>query len=92
MSIGGVLLTHDGGFICSGGVGLEYFNPGTGERRALDLKFEGEPLGQINDIQSDEHGSIYAGGTDFASIQAGKKPNPSRPLSHRPVGRRHCVT
>jgi D-xylonolactonase len=78
MSIGGLALTDDGGFVCSGGVGLEYFNPGTGERRMLDLSFEGEPLGQINDIQPDEHGSLYAGGTDFASIQAGKRANPSR--------------
>src|SRR6185503_18920632 len=30
-SIGGLVLTEDGGFICSGGVGLEYFNPGSGE-------------------------------------------------------------
>jgi sugar lactone lactonase YvrE len=87
MSIGGLVLTHDGGFICSGGVGLEYFNSGTGERRALDLKFEGEGLGQINDIQSDEHGSIYAGGTDFASIQAGKRPNPSRLYRIDPNGK-----
>jgi len=77
MSIGGLALTEDGGFICSGGVGLEYFHPGTGERRMLDLSCEGQALGQINDIQPDEHGSIFAGGTDFASIQAGRRPNPS---------------
>ncbi len=77
-SIGGLVLTEDGGFICSGGVGLEYFNPGTGERRTLDLSYEGQPLSGLNDIQPDEQGSIYAGGTDFASIQAGKKPNPSK--------------
>ena len=78
MSIGGLALTRDGGFVCSGGTGLEYFNPGTGERRMLNLTFEGQPLGQINDIQPDEHGNLYAGGTDFASIQAGRRPNPSK--------------
>jgi sugar lactone lactonase YvrE len=85
-SIGGLALTHDGGFICSGGTGLEYFNPGTGERRMLDLSYEGQPLGQINDIQPDEHGSLYAGGTDFASIQSGKKPNPSKLYRIDPSG------
>jgi len=86
-SIGGLALTEDGGFVCSGGVGLEYYNPRTGERRILDLSFEGQPLGQINDIQPDEHGSLYAGGTDFVSIQAGRRPNPSKLYRIDPPGR-----
>jgi D-xylonolactonase len=85
-SIGGLALTEDGGFICSGGVGLEYYNPGTGERRALDFTCDGEPLGPLNDIQPDEHGSIFAGGTDFPSIQAGGKPNPSKLYRIDPPG------
>jgi sugar lactone lactonase YvrE len=37
--IGGLALTEDGGFVCSGGVGLEYFNPESGVRRSLGLSF-----------------------------------------------------
>jgi D-xylonolactonase len=85
-SIGGLVLTEDGGFICSGGVGLEYYNPETGERRALDFTCDGEALGPLNDIQPDEHGSIFAGGTDFPSIQAGGKPNPSKLYRIDPPG------
>jgi sugar lactone lactonase YvrE len=85
-AIGGLALTEDGGFVCSGGVGLEYYNPGTGERRALDLTCDGEALGTINDIQPDEHGGLYAGGTDFASIRAGGKPRPSKLYRIDPPG------
>jgi sugar lactone lactonase YvrE len=85
-SIGGLALTEDGGFVCSGGTGLEYYNPATDQRRMLDLTYKGEPLGQINDIQPDEQGSLFAGGTDFASIQAGRKPNPSRLYRIDPSG------
>jgi sugar lactone lactonase YvrE len=91
-SIGGLALTADGGFICSGGIGLEYYHPETGERRMLDLSCEGQPLGQINDIQPDEQGSLFAGGTDFASIQAGRKPNPSRLYRIDPPGKVTALT
>ncbi len=73
-SIGGLALTEDGGFVCSGGEGLEYFNPETGSRRALDFTFEGEPLGAVNDIQPDGQGGLYAGTSDFGRVQAGGKP------------------
>src|SRR6185503_6242148 len=85
-SIGGLVLTEDGGFICSGGVGLEYFNPGSGERRSLDFTWNGQGLGPLNDIQPDEHGSIFAGGTDFPSIQSGQRPNPSKLYRIDPPG------
>jgi sugar lactone lactonase YvrE len=86
-SIGGLVFTDDGGFICSGAVGLEYYNPANGERRMLDLSFNGEPLRGLNDIQPDDLGSIYAGATDFASIQAGRKPKPGKLYRIDPPGR-----
>jgi sugar lactone lactonase YvrE len=73
-SIGGLALTEDGGFVFSGGEGLAYFNPVTGERRLLDLTYDGEPLGPFNDIQPDEQGSLYGGTTDFARLRAGGQP------------------
>jgi sugar lactone lactonase YvrE len=63
--IGGLALTEGGGFVCSGGEGLLYFNPGTGERRTLDLQYEGKPVGAFNDIQPDDQGSLFAGTSDF---------------------------
>lgn len=71
--IGGLALTEEGGFVFSGGEGLAYFNPATGERRMLDLSYDGEPLGAFNDIQPDDQGSLYGGTTDFARVQAGGK-------------------
>lgn len=85
-SVGGLALTHDGGFVCTGGEGLEYFNPSTGERRSLDLRHDGKKLPSLNDLQPDEQGSLYVGGTDFASIQKGLKPNLSKLYRIDPPG------
>jgi D-xylonolactonase len=72
--IGGLVLTEDGGFIASGRTGLEYFNPGTGERRALEFLYDGRPIVHINDIQPDDHGSLFVGGTHDPVIQEGGLP------------------
>lgn len=85
-SVGGLALTQDGGFLCTGGEGLEYFNPATGERRTLDLRHNGQPLPSLNDLQPDEHGSLFVGGTDFASIQKGQRPNLSKLYRIDPPG------
>ena len=61
--IGGLALTADGGFISSGRAGLEYFNPESGERRALEFLYQGRPVVHINDIQPDDAGGLYVGGT-----------------------------
>jgi xylono-1,5-lactonase len=72
--IGGLVLTEDGGFVASGRTGLEYFNPGTGERRALEFLHDGRPIVHINDIQPDDHGSLFVGGTHDPVIQEGGLP------------------
>ncbi len=76
--IGGLALTEDGGFICSCRPGLEYYHPATGERRILDLVCDGETVTEINDIQPDAHGSLWAGSSDFSTMQAGGKPKPCK--------------
>jgi sugar lactone lactonase YvrE len=85
--IGGLALTEDGGFVCSGGVGLEYFNPESGVRRSLGLSFGGEVLTGINDIQPDDDGGLYFGGSDFQAIEAGQDPKPGRLYRLDPSGR-----
>jgi len=72
--IGGLALTEDGGFIASGRTGLEYFNPGTGERRTLEFLFDGRPIVHINDIQPDDRGSLFVGGTHDPVVQASGLP------------------
>jgi sugar lactone lactonase YvrE len=61
--VGGLALTQDGGFICSGRDGLVYFNPATGERRSPVFTYDGRPIVHINDIQPDNAGRLYVGGT-----------------------------
>ena len=61
--IGGLALTEDGGFVCSGRAGLGYFNPATGERRSPVFIYDGRPIVHINDIQPDDRGGLYVGGT-----------------------------
>ncbi len=70
--IGGLALTSDGGFISSSRDGLEYCSMATGERRLLDLSYEGRRLVGVNDIQPADNGSLYFGCNDFAAIQEGQ--------------------
>jgi D-xylonolactonase len=72
--IGGLALTADGGFISSGRAGLEYFNPETAERRALEFLYDGRPIVHINDIQPEDRGSLYVGGTHDPDIDEGGLP------------------
>jgi D-xylonolactonase len=72
--IGGLALTADGGFVCSGRAGLEYFNPDTGERRTPEFFYDGRPIVHINDIQPDDVGGLYIGGTHDPVIDEGGLP------------------
>lgn len=72
--IGGLALTSDGGFITASRPGLEYFNPATGENRAIEILFEGKPIVHINDIQPDDKGGLYVGGTHTPELTEGGLP------------------
>jgi len=72
--IGGLALTEDGGFVFASRPGLEYFNPGTGERRPLEFLYDGRPIVHINDIQPDHRGSLFVGGTHDPDIAEGGLP------------------
>jgi sugar lactone lactonase YvrE len=72
--VGGLALTWDGGFITASRPGLEYFNPATGETRPLEITVDGKPIVHINDIQPDDRGGLYVGGTHDPEITEGGLP------------------
>ncbi len=72
--VGGLALTQDGGFITASRPGLEYFNPATGENRPIAVTFDGRPIVHINDIQPDDKGGLYVGGTHDPEIAEGGFP------------------
>ncbi len=72
--VGGLALTEDGGFITASRPGLEYFNPATGENRPITVMFDGRPIVHINDIQPDDRGGLYVGGTHDPEITEGGLP------------------
>jgi sugar lactone lactonase YvrE len=72
--VGGLALTNDGGLITASRPGLAYFNPETGEDRLVPVTYEGHPIVHINDIQPDDRGGLYVGGTHEPEIAAGGLP------------------
>ncbi len=84
--IGGLALTEDGGFVFSSRPGLEYFNPATGERRALDVRHQGRPIVHTNDIQPHTHGSLFVGGTHDPVIDEGGLPRKTAIYRVDPTG------
>src|ERR1700750_1289578 len=54
--VGGLALTGDAAFTAPTRLGLEYFNPATGEIRPVPVMFDGRPIVHINDIQPDDRG------------------------------------
>jgi xylono-1,5-lactonase len=58
--VGGLALNQGGGFVC-GGKGLMYWDEKTGESRNIFTEFEGRPLGGLNDLTTDDRGSVYVG-------------------------------
>ena len=72
--VGGLALTQDGGFITASRPGLEYFNPATGENRSVAATFDGRPIVHVNDIQPDDKGGLYIGGTHDPEITEGGLP------------------
>jgi xylono-1,5-lactonase len=58
--VGGLALNEGGGFVC-GGRGLMYWDEKTRQSRDVFTQFEGRPLKGLNDLQPDDHGSVYVG-------------------------------
>jgi gluconolactonase len=72
--VGGIAINQGGGFVCSGR-GLVYWNEATRTSRNLFTEWEGRPLKGLNDLQPDDHGSIYVGSLEFDAL-SDQKPVP----------------
>jgi D-xylonolactonase len=62
--VGGMALNQGGGFV-AGGKGLIYWSEQTRQSRNIFTEFEGRPLRGLNDLTTDDHGSVYVGSLEF---------------------------
>jgi gluconolactonase len=69
--VGGTALNEGGGIVCSGR-SLIYWNEQTRTSRDLFTQWEGRPLKGLNDLQPDDHGSIYVGSLEFDALSDSK--------------------
>ena len=72
--VGGIALNEGGGIVFSG-KSLCYWNEKTGQSRDVLTQWEGKPFKGLNDIQPDDHGSIYVGSLEFEAL-SDQKPIP----------------
>ena len=66
--VGGLALNEGGGFVC-GGRGLIYWDEKTRQSRDVFTQFEGRTLKGLNDLQPDDHGSVYVGSLESDESQ-----------------------
>jgi len=62
--VGGMNFNADGGLVCTGR-GLILFDEITGQSRDLFAQWEDRPLMGLNDLTSDDQGSVYTGSLGF---------------------------
>ncbi len=65
--VGGIAINQRGGFVCSGR-GLIYWDEATRTSRNLFTEWEGRPLKGLNDLQPDDHGSVFVGSLEFDAL------------------------
>jgi len=82
--VGGIAINQGGGFVCSGR-GLVYWNEATRTSRNLFTEWEGRPLKGLNDLQPDDHGSIFVGSLEFDAL-SDQKPIPGNLFRVDPDG------
>jgi xylono-1,5-lactonase len=82
--VGGIAINEGGGFVCSGR-GLMYWNEATRTSRNLFTEWEGRPLKGLNDLQPDDHGSIFVGSLEFDAL-SDQKPIPGNLFRVDPDG------
>jgi gluconolactonase len=83
--VGGIAFNEGGGLVCSGR-GLIYWNEETRQSRDLFTEWEGRPLKGLNDLQPDDHGSIYVGSLEFDAL-SDQKPVPGNLFRVDPDGK-----
>jgi sugar lactone lactonase YvrE len=83
--VGGIALNQGGGIVCTGR-SLIYWNEATRTSRDLFTEFDGRPLKGLNDIQPDDHGSIFVGSLEFDAL-SDNKPIPGNLFRVDPDGK-----
>ena len=83
--VGGIALNQGGGIVCTGR-SLIYWNEAARSSRDLFTEFEGRPLKGLNDIQPDDHGSIFVGSLEFDAL-SDNKPIPGNLFRVDPDGK-----
>jgi D-xylonolactonase len=82
--VGGIALNQGGGIVCTGR-SLIYWNEATRTSRDLFTEFDGRPIKGLNDIQPDDHGSIFVGSLEFDPL-SDNKPMPGNLFRVDPNG------
>jgi len=82
--VGGMALNDGGGLVCSGR-SLIYWNEQSRTSRDLFTQWEGRPLKGLNDLQPDDHESVYVGSLEFDAL-SDQKPIPGNLFRVDPDG------
>ena len=83
--VGGIALNHGGGVVCSGR-SLICWNEQSRTSRDLFTEYEGRALKGLNDLQPDDHGSVYVGSLEFDAL-SDNKPIPGNLFRVDPDGK-----
>jgi D-xylonolactonase len=84
--VGGIALNESGGIVCTGR-GLIYWNEATRTSRDLFVEWEGRKLNGLNDLQPDDHGSIFVGSLEHNALEEGAKRIPGSLFRVDPDGK-----
>jgi len=69
--VGGMMFNYGGGIVMTGR-GLILFDESTGKSRDLFVEWEGKPLMGLNDLTTDDAGSVYTGSLNFDPLSNNK--------------------
>jgi sugar lactone lactonase YvrE len=69
--VGGMMFNQGGGLVCTGR-GLILFDETTGQSRDLFVEWEGKRLNGLNDLTTNDRGSVYTGSLGFDPLSADK--------------------
>jgi len=83
--VGGIALNEGGGIVCSGR-SLICWNEQSRASRDLFTEWEGRPLKGLNDLQPDDHGSIFVGSLEHNAL-SDDKPAPGSLFRVDPDGK-----
>ena len=85
--IGGIVPNDDGAVLCSGGDGIAWVNPATGDSGMLLDAIYGQPIRGVNELHPDGEGGLYFGTADVAEVEHGGERGPSALFRLHPDGR-----